>query len=305
MALGIALADQGSLARSAHPLSPSAVQRLIELMAPITGRRAGSRSGIVTAGDDREMSVRGLFNQLAADTSTQARDALGALAESNQLGGWHEDAVYSAIAQQSAAREASFRPADPKHVAQVINNAGPANPADLLALTMQHLVDIEADLRHDNSFLVRQFWQKCGDGWVPQHEEYCRDLLKDRLQTRLNPLNIAVGREESKADDKRVDMSVSFMRTGKHISVPIEVKKEDDRKIWSAWRDQLQRLYTNDPSAGGYGLYLVLWFGHKPPKYQGIRPNSAGELLEMLEVLISERDRYKLRVQVLDLSMPP
>ena len=69
-------------------------------------------------------------------------------------------------------------------------------------------------------------------------------------------------------------------------------------------RDQLQRLYVNDPSCGGYGLYLVLWFNHQPRKYEGVRPDCPKELAETLERLIPEKDRNQIKVQVLDLSLP-
>ena len=63
-------------------------------------------------------------------------------------------------------------------------------------------------------------------GWIPHEEEFCRNLLVDRLKDRLSRLNIDVAREESKADDKRVDMSASFMQASRRISLPIEVKKK-------------------------------------------------------------------------------
>ncbi len=305
VALGVALEEQGSLGRSAHRLSPTALRRLIEVLAPITPSSPHSASGLVGARDERWATVRGLFNRLATDPSPIARDALRMLAASDQIGGWHDAAVYSAIAQQSAAREANFQVTSPAQVVDVIGNAAPANQADLLAMVMQQLGEIEAQLHHDPSFLVRQYWQGDGPDRVPHDENYCRDLLLAGLKDRLSPHNIDLGREASKANDKRVDMSASFMRSGKRISLPIEVKKENHRDLWTAWRDQLQRLYMTEPSAGQHGLYLALWFNHEPRKYEGVRPASARDLCQMLGRLIPERDRHQLRVQVLDLSLPP
>jgi hypothetical protein len=89
------------------------------------------------------------------------------------------------------------------------------------------------------------------------------------------------------------------------MAVPIEIKKEDSKELWSAWRDQLQRLYTIDPAAGGNGIYIALWFGHKPKSSpEGVRPVSAEDLQRMLTERIPEADRSQIAVCVLDLSLP-
>ena len=52
--------------------------------------------------------------------------------------------------------------------------------------------------------------------------------------------------------------------------------------MWSAPRKQLIAKYTNDPATGGYGIYLVFWFGqeryisHLPP--EAALPATATEL---------------------------
>ena len=43
--------------------------------------------------------------------------------------------------------------------------------------------------------------------------------------------------------------------------LPIEVKHHYHPELWSAWRTQLDRLYTRDAKAGGLGVYCVLWSG--------------------------------------------
>ena len=130
-------------------------------------------------------------------------------------------------------------------------------------------------------------------------------LFRSRLAERLKPLNIHVGRESSAARDKRMDMCVEFMCDGRRIALPIEVKKEDNDRLWTAWRDQLQVLYTIDPDAQGFGLYLVLWFGVKvEPHPDGLKPLSAEQLRSALEERIPAESRHRLAVQVLDLSWP-
>ena len=86
MALGVAMEDQGSLARTVQRLQPAAVRRLAELLAAVTPRKTGARSGIVTDVDRRQDTVRGLLNALATNPSMDARDELEALSRSLRLG---------------------------------------------------------------------------------------------------------------------------------------------------------------------------------------------------------------------------
>ena len=304
-ALGVALYEQGSLGRTVHRLSPTAVRHLIEVLAPITPREVGSRSGWVTVANEREKTVRGLLGALSSNPSAAARDELRTLGESDRLGAWKEAMDYSARTQQSVAREALFQAADPVSVALVIANLAAANAADLQALVVQHLSDIEADLRGADTHLIRQFWQEKATDSAPHDENFCRDLLLSKLRDRLKPLDIHVEREASAAGDKRADMRVEFMHSSQRIALPIEVKKENHDKLWTAWRDQLHRLYTIDPAAGGYGLYLVLWFDYRPRATpEGLRPRNALHMRELIVQRIPEPERHRLAVQVLDLSLP-
>jgi hypothetical protein len=306
IALGEALHQQGNLGRVAHQLSPRAVRHLIEVLAPITPHEIGSQGGIVTSAHDRAMILRSLLTTLSSNPSVASNDELKAMSESDRLGTWREYVDYSARAQQTAAREARFQAAEPTAVALVISNLAPANAADLQALVVQHLSDIEAELRGENTHLVRQFWRlgSKANGNIPQEENYCRDLLLEKLRLRLKPLGINVEREASAAADKRVDMRAEFMRSGLRIAVPIELKKEDSDKLWTAWRDQLQRLYIIDPATGGYGIYLVLWFNKSPrANPEGLRPQSASEMRNLIVERMPEIDRTRLAAQVLDLSL--
>jgi hypothetical protein len=102
-----------------------------------------------------------------------------------------------------------------------------------------------------------------------------------------------------------VDVCVEFMRDGRRIALPIEVKKEDNDRLWTAWRDQLQNLYATDPDAQGCGLYLALWFGGRVQTHpEGLKPRSAEALRQALEQRIPLESRHRLAVQVLDLSWP-
>lgn len=307
--LGIAMYEQSSLGNVVHRLEPAAVGRLIEVLAPITPRDIGSHSGIVSVANRREETISGLFNVLASNPGVAARDALRVLSESGRLGAWKEVVDYNVRSQQAAAREALFRPVDPVAAALVIANLAPANAADLQALIAQHLSGIEAELRGTDTYLVRQFWrdrlEKDEARKVPQDENYCRDLVLEKLKTGLANFGVSVVPERIHAGEKRADMCAEFIRSGLRIAVPIEVKKENHVKLWTAWRDQLQRLYVIDPATGGYGLYLVLWFGHSPrPTPEGEKPRDARHMQELLAKRIPLGERLRITVQVIDLSLP-
>lgn len=68
------------------------------------------------------------------------------------------------------------------------------------------------------------------------------------------------------------------------MKLVIELKRDYHSEVWTAVERQLDRFYTRDPEANGFGIYGVFWFGEKrkqnipfPPK--GIsRPKSADAL---------------------------
>jgi hypothetical protein len=205
--------------------------------------------------------------------------------------------------QHSTAREANYLAASPRQVAATLANEAPANAADLQALVMHHLDDMQAAWRGADTFALKGFWQD--EGQVSKPENDCRELLLVRLRERLALQDILVSRERTAAQDKRADMCAEFIRNGRRIALPIEVKKADHDKLWIAWRDQLQRLYMNDPDADGHGLYLVLWFGQKVATHpEGHKPRDAAHLRELIEQRVPVQDRSRLAVQVLDLSWP-
>jgi len=306
VAVGVALREQGSLGRTLKRVPAMTLSRLIELLAPITKSEQSSGAGWVTPGDHRRDTVRALIDLLASDSRPAAAAELQRLFKLPRLGPWHAHLRYSILSQQGVAREAHYTHASPEAVALTLANCTPANRPDLAALTLDHLRDIERHLRGDPGFGLRLYWKEdVGDGRSPKSENDCRDLLLNRLCDRLAPLGIHLESERRAADDKRSDMRVAFIVAGKQLAVPIEVKKEDNKGLWLAWRDQLQALYSNDPAADGHGIYLVLWFGHKPRSSpEGERPTGADDLERQLTECIPSADRARLAVCVMNLSLP-
>jgi hypothetical protein len=223
------------------------------------------------------------------------------------MGNWQVALERSVIDQRQVSREASFAYATPRAVALSLAHAAPATVPDLQAMAIEQLKGIEAEIRGADTFGLRHFWNESNLGRKPWDEPRCRDEVVTLLRQRLRPLNIDISTESRMAREKRSDFLLSHLRNGNKLCLPVEVKKEDHDTLWTAWRDQLQRLYTIHPDAQGYGLYLVLWFGLSPkprPNREGPKPKSAKALEELIRSRIPPEDRHRLAVVVLDLSWP-
>lgn len=305
VALGIAMHEQGTLGRTLKRLQAATLSRLIELLAPITQPDLALGAHWVGPTHERGDTVRALVNLLASDPEPAAAAELQRLIDLPHLKPWREHLRHSVLSQQGVAREAYYVHPSPEAAALTMANRAPANRADLMALTLDHLRDIERHLRGADTFALRLFWKARVDGaMLPKDENDCRDQLLERLRDRLAPLGVHVVPERRAADEKRADLRVEFTADGRHLAVPIEIKKENNNSLWLAWRDQLQALYAIDPAADGHGIYLVLWFGHKPRSSpEGEKPACAGALEQWLTERIPLTDRARLAVRVLDLSL--
>ncbi len=303
--LGIALYEQGSLSRALKRVQAVTLSRLIELLAPTAQPERPLGAYSVGPAQNRGDTVRSLIGLLAGDPQPAAAGEMKRLIDLPRLSPWREHLRYSMLSQQGVAREAHYVHPSPQAAALTLANYAPANRADLMALTLDHLRDIERHLRGADSFELKFFWRKEGSGVKsPIDENLCRDLLLVKLRDRLAPLGVHVVPERRAADDKRADLRIEFMAAGQPLAVPVEIKKENNDSLWLAWRDQLQALYANDPAADGHGIYLVLWFGHKPRSTpEGERPASAKDLGRRLTEHIPSGDRTRLVVQVMDLSL--
>lgn len=77
------------------------------------------------------------------------------------------------------------------------------------------------------------------------------------------------------------------------MNVPVEVKRHYHKEVWEAPEKQLKEKYAIDPESGGYGIYLVFWFGDEqdrrvPAPPAGIaRPTTAAEMEAALRQIYS------------------
>ena len=148
----------------------------------------------------------------------------------------------------------------------------------------------------------RPFWNEGPhrEPIAPRHENSCRDALLSRLRERLPPAADAQP-EGRYAEDRRADVRVAC--GGFHV--PIEVKKDSHRDLWSALHDQLIAHYAQDPATDGYGIYMVFRFGEGgPPPPDGPPPRSADELQARLAESLSAPEARRISVCVIDVSPP-
>jgi hypothetical protein len=136
-----------------------------------------------------------------------------------------------------------------------------------------------------------------------RNEEACRDELIKLLRTIDGQLEYDP--ESHGADDRRVDIAV---RAGPSLILPIEVKGQWHRDLWTAADGQLDHLYANDWRADRCGVYLVLWFGEAervaPPPAGMPAPQTPGELREALRAVSRAAQAGRVEIVVFDLTRP-
>ena len=251
--------------------------------------------------------VRDCIEQLASITTEDASLALEELSSDNDLRPWRSLLMDAAYRQEAARREAEFGYGDITPVLETLASGAPANVADLAALTLEHLNEIARTIRDGNTSDWKQYWNvdRHGRPQNPRPEDTCRDALLSDLRNGLMRLGVEVQPEGRYANDKRADIRVSYAG----FNVPVEIKRSCHRDLWSAVRSQLIARYTVDPGTEGHGIYLVLWFGDT----EGCRPTppetgspivSSLELENRLVSTLSADERRKIRIRVIDVSIP-
>jgi hypothetical protein len=89
------------------------------------------------------------------------------------------------------------------------------------------------------------------------------------------------------------------------FELPIEIKRDDNRYLWTALRSQLIKQYTISPKAADHGIYLVLWFGNNDlpaVKDGGKKPTSPEALQTRLETQLDLEEQKHIFVRVIDVS---
>jgi len=261
--------------------------------------------GLVTLEVDASDRIASIIWLLGSIPDKAACEALTSLADDPQLAAWHKHIQRSLENQRVLFGDASYMHPSIEQVQSTLSNTLPANAADLAALVGDRLREMSHCLRGDSSNLWRQFWNEdpYGRPTEPKPEESCRDAVLALLQ-RVLPDGVGAAPEGHYAASTRADIRVSY---GGH-NIPIELKKDTHRDLWTAPSNQLISQYTTDPATSGHGVYVPLWFGREdrkptsPP--HGPRPTTVEELQQRLEQDLTPEEARKISVIVLDVAKP-
>lgn len=255
--------------------------------------------------DEMRMS-RFLINtihHLASTPDSSASEALESLLANDSIDRWHARLSQARDSQRIIRRDAEYRHPTLQQACQALQGGPPANPGDLAALAVDRLRNVATRIRTTDSDEWRLFWNEGSRGkpGEPKVENSCRSALRTLLDPRL-PHPVKTRPEAQHANQARADVLV----TAHGFQVPIEVKKNTARELWSALRDQLIRKYAVDPASDGYGIYVVIWFGsaNQRSRSNGVRPNSPEMLETLLRESLGEVEARKISICVLDVSPP-
>ena len=257
--------------------------------------------GIFTLAMEVADQIQGLIRRLSAVPNADASRSFNHLLADEALSSWRFHLEPARESQLIALREASYQHPDIERVRLTLSNGAPASAADLAALLVDRLEELARRIRTSNTDDWRQHWNEAAHGRPesPKIEDHCRDALLSDLRGLL-PDGVDAQPEGQYANDGRSDIRVSYGT----FNVPVEIKRDRHRELWSALRDQLMAQYTTDPATGGNGIYLVFWFGDDKVQSSpsGSRPSNPQELKEWLEASLTEDERRRISVLVVDVS---
>jgi hypothetical protein len=262
-------------------------------------------SGWVSPEMNRADLVKRFLNDLSSRPDRESAEQLKRLESLPAPAEWASKLREARAAQQVVHRDATYeRPTWPQ-VCVALQQGAPVTPAEIAAVVNDTIEDLKEQVRRSDLNLNHQYWNADSHkkATKPRHEELCRDTFADQLRVRLDRFAIACLPETHHADGKRSDV---WCTSGTQGGVPIEVKRDEHRELWSATRGQLIARYSTDPRAKGRGIYVVLWFGDPklvPLPASGLRPQTPEELQAMLEAGLSEEEKRFITIHVLDCSV--
>ena len=286
------------------------LERLIRLIGPCSVPSPDTGEVYsVTLSMQADRSIHAFIDRISKDASNAAGNALESLAADDRLANWRSKLLDRLHQQKSVRREAKFAHPELEDVAGVLNSGRPANVADLWALATDRLEKLASNIRDGVTPDRREYWNvdKYNRAQTPRPEDACRDSLHSDLEQALTPLGVEAAKEGYYADDGRADIRLSVPGPVGY-NVPIEIKRSCHDDWWSAIKKQLIAQYTRDRGADGYGVYLVFWFGDiescRPTPASGRKPKSPEELRYALLDSLSDLERRKISVCVIDVSKP-
>ena len=243
------------------------------------------------------------INDLGSRHCNSASESLDSLSDDPELSSWHGLLSSARMAQRTLRRDAEYRHPTIQQACETLTDGRPANACDLAALTVDAIDNVAGRIRTSNSNVWRQYWNEGPHGLPsePKVEGACRDAFLAALRPLL-PGSVGAEPEGQHVNQTRADLLV----TAGEFRIPIEAKKNDHADLWSAIGNQLVAKYTLDPATGGYGVYLVFWFGaeHQRKRADAARPTVPQELEDLLRNSLSEDQARRIQIRVVDVCRP-
>ncbi|MBD8151080.1 hypothetical protein IFT37_06425 [Pseudomonas fluorescens] len=268
---------------------------------PYTRTHIGDITDMAYGWHDTEGELAHLIKILGDLTTPEAIGALTRLCESQR--DTYTDLLLDAKAkQQRLCHESAFTHATLEDLIAITKDVIPRCGADLQAWVLEEIDAIQGKITSDDVGSWRGFYRT--DQNIPVDENSCRDHLVGLL--RQGSPGVAFEPETNVAANKKVDITCSTVKA----RLPIEIKGQWHKYVWTAADNQLDKLYTPDHRADGLGIYLVLWFGKQADSAYTLRspgkgihpPSSAEEMAKMLEERCQAFAQGRVKIVVLDLA---
>lgn len=242
------------------------------------------------------------LRELSSRPAPEAGEALRALGEEVSLGRWKRKIQEAQRQQRIVRRDAEYQVPTVADIVNTLRDTAPTSAGGLLDLTLDHLYDLNEEIRWNDNDIWRYFWNEDRDGKPAgaKPENSCRDALADLLRHRLDD-RIQIHSEKGHAGGFRSDLRLTV--PGSPNTVPIEIKFDKSGDLWKAVGEQLIRKYL---APGDRGIYLVLWLGGEgmPSPPTGSRPTTPEVLQERLRESLTTEQRDRVAVRVLDVRSP-
>lgn len=204
-----------------------------------------------------------------------------------------------AVAKRKLALQGFVAPT-PLEVCKLLDGDKVASVEDLRALLLDELENYQAEIVGSEFDPIKHFYN--GDKRVTEPD--AAQTIAEWLNLRLKPTGVRVAIEDQQRRSTRCDLTASCRLSGSRVLLPIEVKGQWHKDLFTAAENQLAAHYAINPDADGQGIYLALWFGDDEKvanqKTHGLQ--SAAELRDAIVAKIPDQLRGMLDVFVLDVS---
>lgn len=254
-------------------------------------------------------TVRALIHHLANKGTQLSIDCINNLLINPELVSIHLLLTYAKQDAIERVREAQFKFPNIDQLGQILNNGNPTSAADLQALLLEFLREIQIEIQTEPENKYALFWnpdEVKNDRVIKNHktENECRDVLLGLLKAKVQSFGIELHPESSYVKNKRADIRASC---GPNLSIPIELKGNWHPDLWHAMHHQADH-YTKEERSEARLIYGVFWAGanHQTTNSAdgGTRPQSPEELQQRLDQFLEDDLKPLRKIVVIDICKP-